>query len=59
MKCGAHFSRFAVSFSRHPSTAELTEIHFKSPAERSRIQTRNLMYYNRASVIIWACASEI
>ena len=44
---------------RQPSTAGLTERHFKSPAERSRIRTRNLMYSNRASVITLDCMSEI
>ena len=44
---------------RQSSTAGLTERHFKLPAERSRIQTRNLMYSNRASVITLDCMSEI
>ena len=44
---------------RQPSTAGLTERHFQSPAEQSRIRTRNLMYSNRASVITWDCMSEI
>ena len=44
---------------RQPSTAGLTERHFRSPAERSRIRTRNLMYSNQASVITWDCVSEI
>ena len=44
---------------RQPSTAGLTERHFQSPAERSRIRTRNLMYSNQASVITWDCMSEI
>ena len=44
---------------RQPSTAGLTERHFQSPAERSRIRTRNFMYSNRASVITWECMSEI
>ena len=45
---------------RHPSTAAKTkERHFQSPADRSWIRTRNLMYDNRASLITWYCASEI
>ena len=36
----------------HPSTAGLTERHFQSPAERSQIRTRNLLYYNRA-LCVW------
>ena len=61
---GAHFSLFAAPFfsdseKMHPSTAGLTERHFQSPAERSQIRTRNLLYYNRASLITWDCASEI
>ena len=44
---------------RQPSTAGLTERHFQSPAERSQIRTRNLMYSNRASVITLDCMSEI
>ena len=66
MKYGANFSLFAASFfpisqtkKRQPSTVGLTERHFQSPAERSRIWTHNLMYSNRASVIIWDCMSEI
>ena len=66
MKYGAHSSLFAASFlphnpekKRQPSTAGLTERHFQSPAEQSRIRTRNLMYSNRASVIAWDCMSEI
>ena len=65
MKYGANFSLFAASLpynpekKRQPSAAGLTERHFQSPAERSRIRTRNLMYSNRASVITWDCMSEI
>ena len=45
---------------RHPSTAAITkERHFQSPANRSRIRTCNVMYYNPASLITWDCASEI
>ena len=44
---------------RQPSTIGLTEKHFQSPAERSRIRTCNLMYSNRASVITWDCMSEV
>ena len=40
-------------------TAGLTERHFQSPAERSRIRTRNFMHSNRAYVITWNCMSEI
>ena len=62
MKGGACSSLFAALFfpysKRHPSTA-ITERHFQSPADRSWIRTRNLMYYSRASLITWDCASEI
>ena len=44
---------------RQPSTPGMIERHFHSPAERSRIRARNLMYSNRASVITWDCMSEI
>ena len=47
-----------VRAARHPSAAITKERHFQSPADRSRI-TRNLMYYNRASLITQDCASEI
>ena len=65
MKIGANFSLFAASFfynpekKRQPSTPGMIERHFHSPAERSRIRARNLMYSNRASVITWDCMSEI
>ena len=63
MKGGARSSLFvALSFpdsKKHPSTAAITKRHFESPADRSRIRTRNLMYYNRASIITWKCAPEI
>ena len=51
--------RYNPEKKRQPSTDGLTERHFQSPAERSRIRTRNLMYSNRASVITWDCMSEI
>ena len=44
---------------RQQSTAGLTKRRFQSPAERSRIRTRNFMYSNRASVITWDCMFEI
>ena len=44
---------------RQPFTAGLTERQFQSPADRSRIRTRNIMYSNRAPVITWDCMSEI
>ena len=65
IKYGANFSLFAASFfpitqkKRQPSTAGLTDRHFQSPAEQSRIRTRNLMYSNRASISTWDCMSEI
>ena len=65
MKYGANFSLCCLILpynpekKRQPSTAGLTERHFQSPAERSRIRTRNLMYSNRASVITWDYMSEI
>ena len=55
MKCGAHFSPFAVLLFLIKNVG-LTERHFQSPAERSRI---NLMFYNRACLITWDCASDI
>ena len=62
MKNGANFSLFVANpeKKRQPSTTGLTERHFQSSAERSRIRTRNLMYSNRASVVTtWDCTSEI
>ena len=66
MKYRANFSLFAALFlpitqkkKRQKSTAGLTERHFQSPAEQSRIRTHNLMYSNRASVITWDCMSEL
>ena len=63
MKGGARSSLFAALFfsdsKRHPASAAITERHFESPADRSRIRTRNLMYYNCASLITWEWASEI
>ena len=63
MKGEARSSFFAALFfsdsKRHPATAAITERHFESPADLSQIRTRNLMYYNRASLITWDCASEI
>ena len=54
MTGGARSSLFALYFfpdsKRHPSTVAITkEKHFQSLADRSRIRTRNPMYYNRAS----------
>ena len=61
MKYGANFSLFAYNpeKKRQPSTAGLTERRFQSPAERSQIRTRNLMYSNQASLITLDCMSEI
>ena len=58
MTGGARSCLFAALFfpdsNRHPSIAAISkERHFQSPVGRSRIRTRNLMYYNRASLITW------
>ena len=63
LACHTRSSLFAALFvsdsKRHPATAVITERHFESPADRSRIRTHNLMYYDRASLITWDSASEI
>ena len=41
----------------NPSTAAITERQFQSPADRSRIRTRNLMYYTE-HLITWDCAAS-
>ena len=61
MKYGDNFSLFAASFFPiiKKRKGNYPQLGFQSPAERSRIRTRNLMYSNRASVINSDYMSEI
>ena len=56
MKGGARSSLFAALFFPDSKKASISTAaikrnrYFQSPADRSRLRTRNLMYYNRASL---------
>ena len=63
MKDGTRSSLFAALFfpdsKRHQTTAAITEKHLELPADRSQNQIRNLLYYNRSSLITLDRASEL